>query len=114
MALRLADSVRFDSMPIFLRRSAIHPSKGPGQGLCIRLRHDPCPWPPILLIADCCWRCIVKEPFWKSGRFWVAVIGVVVVVAADTLKVSEETVWQVAGLIATYILGRSLRNTAAK
>jgi hypothetical protein len=44
----------------------------------------------------------------------VAVIGVVVVAAADTLKVPEETAWQVAGLIATYILGRSLRNTAAK
>jgi len=56
----------------------------------------------------------VKEPFWKSSRFWMAVIGVVVMIAADTLKVSEETAWQVAGLIASYILGRSLRSTVAK
>lgn len=55
-----------------------------------------------------------KEPVWKSGRFWLSVIGILVMIAADRLNISEETAWQVAGLIAAYILARTVRNTKAR
>lgn len=47
----------------------------------------------------------------KSRRFWAAVAGVVSVVAADMLGVSEDRIMEVAGIAIAWILGDSLRKT---
>ena len=50
----------------------------------------------------------------QSKRFWIAVAGVVSVAFKDQLPISEEQVQQIVLMLATWILGDSLRATTPK
>lgn len=53
----------------------------------------------------------MKEPFWKSTRFYLALIGVIVAAAGHTFDLTDTQVWQILGTLLTFILARTYRNT---
>ena len=54
------------------------------------------------------------ETLLKSRRFWTAVLGVVVVAFKDVLGLDETETMAVGGILITWIIGDSVRETQPK
>jgi len=47
----------------------------------------------------------------KSRRFWISVAGVAAVVLNETFGISDQEVFEVAGIVIAWVIGDSLRKT---